>query len=68
LAGAGLDAFTNEPYDPVDPARDLRKLPNVIMTPHMSSSTHAAVRRIAEMCVANIRALLENRISDMTTY
>ena len=27
LAGAGLDAFTNEPYDPVDPARDLRKCP-----------------------------------------
>jgi phosphoglycerate dehydrogenase-like enzyme len=68
LAGAALDAFTNEPYVPLDPAKDFRKLPNVIMTPHASSSTHAAIHKIAEMCVENVRALLESKHSDMTTY
>jgi lactate dehydrogenase-like 2-hydroxyacid dehydrogenase len=68
LAGAALDAFTNEPYSPVDPSRDLRKLLNVIMTPHISSSTRAAVRAIAEKCVENIQALQEKRFADMTTY
>ena len=34
LAGAALDVYQNEPYQPADGEEDLRQLPNVLMTPH----------------------------------
>ncbi|TAL57785.1 MAG: dihydrofolate reductase [Legionella sp.] len=36
IAGAGLDVFSQEPEIPLE----LRELPNVILSPHMGSSTH----------------------------
>jgi len=55
LAGAALDVYENEPYEPVEGAEDLRQLPNVLMTPHVASNTRAANRRMAEMVVGNLR-------------
>jgi len=55
LAGAALDVFQIEPYVPVDPARDLRRLDNVILAPHVGSSTAEANRRMAEAALRNIR-------------
>lgn len=55
LAGAALDVFEREPYVPVDPAKDLRKLSSVIMTPHISSSTREACDRMARRALQNIR-------------
>jgi len=55
LAGAALDVFQIEPYVPVDPARDLRQLDNVILAPHVGSSTAEANRRMAEAALRNIR-------------
>jgi phosphoglycerate dehydrogenase-like enzyme len=54
LAGAALDVFEREPYEPVDPARDLRTLSNVIMMPHVGTHTGAANRRMAERALQNI--------------
>jgi phosphoglycerate dehydrogenase-like enzyme len=54
LGGAGLDVFAREPYEPVDPGRDLRTLANVIMMPHVGSHTGAANRRMAERALQNI--------------
>jgi phosphoglycerate dehydrogenase-like enzyme len=54
LAGAGLDVFKTEPYAPADPARDLRTLEQVVMTPHIGSSTREACRRMAAMALAGI--------------
>jgi len=54
LAGAALDVFESEPYAPISSKKDLRKLENVIMTPHISSSTTEACQRMAERCLANI--------------
>jgi phosphoglycerate dehydrogenase-like enzyme len=55
LAAAGLDVFADEPYVPVAPGKDLRTLPNVLLTPHVSSNTEAACSRMAERALANIR-------------
>jgi glyoxylate reductase len=58
IAGAALDVFEREPYAPVDSARDLRTLPNVIMTPHIGSNTVDANTRMAERALRNVRLAL----------
>ncbi len=56
LAAAGLDVFETEPYIPRQPDKDLRLLPNVLLTPHVSSSTREACARVAAACIANLRS------------
>lgn len=58
VGAAALDVFQREPYTPMDPAKDLRTLPNVLMTGHVASSSDGAFRRMAERCLANVRAHL----------
>ena len=54
LAGAALDVFEREPYQPVDPARDLRTLDNVMLVPHVGSNTVESNRRMSERAVRNV--------------
>ncbi len=42
LKAAAIDVFDHEPYEPVSPEYDLRKLPNIILTPHVASDTFEA--------------------------
>lgn len=56
LGGAALDVFEVEPYAPRDPERDLRTLPNVLLTPHVSSGTVEACARVAAASVDNVRS------------
>jgi D-3-phosphoglycerate dehydrogenase len=55
IAGAALDVFVKEPYEPTGP--DFRTLDNCILTPHCASNTVEANTRMAEICIANCVAL-----------
>ena len=63
--GAALDVFEKEPYEPAAPGKDLRALANVIMTPHISSSTREACDRVAERALQNIRLAEAGRYEEM---
>ncbi len=65
LAGAALDVFKVEPYEPIDPARDLRTLEGIITTPHIGSSTSEACRRMALCCIENIRKARLGELDEM---
>jgi phosphoglycerate dehydrogenase-like enzyme len=65
IAGAALDVFEREPYEPVEPARDLRTLPNVILTPHIGSNTAEANARMAARALRNISLALAGDYAEM---
>jgi glyoxylate reductase len=58
IAGAGLDVFEHEPK--VDVA--LRKLANVVLTPHLGSATAETRELMANIVVDNILAFLDGRL------
>ena len=65
LRGAGLDVFESEPYVPVEPGKDLRTLENVVMTPHIGSSTREACDRMARRTLRNIQLAAEHNYAEM---
>jgi len=65
LGGAALDVFENEPYRPVSAGKDLRTLGNVIMTPHVGSSTQEACDRMAAGALRNIRLACAEKFDEM---
>jgi glyoxylate reductase len=54
IAGAGLDVFEHEPK--IDPA--LKKMPNVVLTPHLGSATPEVREEMAGIVVDNILAFI----------
>ncbi|UCH36973.1 MAG: glycerate dehydrogenase [Candidatus Bathyarchaeota archaeon] len=51
IQGAGLDVFETEPLDPCSP---LLHLENVVLTPHIASSTSEAIQKTYAEAIANI--------------
>ncbi len=52
IAGAGLDVFENEPQVP----EALRRMDNVVLTPHIGSATGQTRRAMADLAFANLQA------------
>ncbi len=57
IAGAGLDVFESEPHVP----EALRRLDNVVLTPHMASATWQTRQAMADLAAANLQAHFAGR-------
>ncbi|MFH1742112.1 MAG: D-glycerate dehydrogenase [bacterium] len=57
LSGAGLDVFENEPQ--IHPA--LRKMPNVVLSPHTAGGTHESRNRAWQHCIENVVRVLQGK-------
>jgi lactate dehydrogenase-like 2-hydroxyacid dehydrogenase len=58
IAGAALDVTDPEPLPPTHP---LFSCPNLIVTPHIGSATHATRQKMAELACHNVVAALSGR-------
>ena len=58
LGAAALDVFEEEPYQPQNPAKDLRTLPNILLTPHIGSNTLESNAGMAEQAARNVMHIL----------
>jgi phosphoglycerate dehydrogenase-like enzyme len=66
LAGAALDVFEVEPYEPASPDKDLRTLDNIALTPHIGSNTREANARMARAALENVSNFLAGRLDRLT--
>jgi len=57
IAGAALDVFWDEPL--VDP--ELRRLHNVVLTPHIASATEETRRAMAALTLENLQAFYQKK-------
>ena len=59
IAGAALDVFEVEPYEPQDGGKDLRTLNNILVTPHVGSNTAESNAAMAATAAKNVITILE---------
>ena len=57
IAGAALDVFNGEPEVPAE----LMSIENVVLTPHIASSTHETRRAMADLVYDNLRAHFDGK-------
>jgi len=58
IAGAALDVFSTEPINKSNP---LTKMPNVVLSPHLGSSTVETRKKMAELTVKNLKLGLSGK-------
>jgi lactate dehydrogenase-like 2-hydroxyacid dehydrogenase len=58
IAAAGLDVYENEPS--LHPG--LLELENIVLTPHIASSTRATRNAMAQLAIRNLRAALNGEV------
>ncbi len=56
IAGAGLDVFADEPNVP----EELRRMDNVVLTPHVGSGTVETRKAMEDLVLANLRAFFRS--------
>ena len=59
LAGAALDVFEVEAYQPRQEDKDLRKLDNILMTSHIGSNTEESNKAMALQSAKNVMSILQ---------
>ena len=57
IAGAALDVFWDEPI--IDP--ELRRLPNVVLTPHIASATVETRQAMAALTLQNLESFYQKK-------
>lgn len=64
IAGAGLDVYECEPFIACNPRdiKDLRKMKNVVLTPHTASATIEARQAMSETAAKNILAFMRGKV------
>ena len=62
IAGIGIDVFSEEPFSENHPFFNIRHLPNVIFTPHMSWGAYESRNRCIEEIILNIKAFYGGEI------
>ena len=62
IGGFACDVFWTEPADPTD---EVLHLPNVIVTPHICSSTHEFFNRIADLCAQNTKLAMNGEFDKL---
>jgi D-3-phosphoglycerate dehydrogenase len=60
LRGAALDVFSDEPPN----NQTWRKLPNVVLSPHVGGLSHESIDAMANRCVQQVLDVLEGRLPD----
>lgn len=65
LGGAGLDTFTKEP---LAEESALLKMPNVICTPHIASSTTGSMKQLGTIASNNIVSWLRGEVYDAQNF
>lgn len=69
IAGAGFDAFRNEPLEADDP---LLNCPNLVISPHSAAQTREAVIKMAKLCIKGCLAVTNGKkwpyVADPTVY
>ena len=63
IAGACLDVFEAEPYEPQAVGKDLRTLDNILLTPHVGSNTAESNAAMASTAAHNVITILEHGAS-----
>jgi len=58
IAGAALDVFSTEPINKSNP---LTKIPNVVLSPHLGSSTVETRKKMTELTVKNLKLGLSGK-------
>ena len=65
IKSAAVDVFNKEPYEPISSEYDLRKLNNIVLTPHVASDTFEANENIERKVMENINFFLEKEYEKM---
>ena len=64
IAGAGLDVYEGEPLIAMNPRdiKELRKMKNVVLTPHTASATIEARQAMSETAAKNILTFIRGKV------